>query len=106
GLDLRDVELVVQWRHTKSLCMLWQRLGCAARDPSTEATGIYIVEPKFMDCHMQTKQKVGTSTSVHVRGRKAGPSSRKQPHLQPEHDQSEPDSGAPQTTGRLIVQEE
>ncbi|KAH8978760.1 hypothetical protein EDB86DRAFT_2815529, partial [Lactarius hatsudake] len=58
GLDLRDVELVVQWRHTKSLCMLWQHLGCAARDPSTEATGIYIVEPKFMDCHMQTKQKV------------------------------------------------
>ncbi|KAI9434782.1 P-loop containing nucleoside triphosphate hydrolase protein [Lactarius indigo] len=61
GLDLRNIELVVQWKHTKSFCMLWQRLGRAARDPSTEATGIYIVEPKFMDRRMQTKQKAATN---------------------------------------------
>ncbi|KAH9015958.1 hypothetical protein EDB83DRAFT_2232569 [Lactarius deliciosus] len=49
GLDLRDIKLVVQWKHTKSLCMLWQCLGRVARDTSKEATGIYIVEPQYMD---------------------------------------------------------
>ncbi|KAH9014975.1 hypothetical protein EDB85DRAFT_1811510, partial [Lactarius pseudohatsudake] len=49
GLDLCDIELVVQWKHTQSLCMLWQCLGHAARDPSKEATGIYIVKPQYMD---------------------------------------------------------
>ncbi|KAI9436672.1 P-loop containing nucleoside triphosphate hydrolase protein, partial [Lactarius indigo] len=126
GLDLRNIKLVVQWKHTKSFCMLWQRLGRAARDPSTEATRIYIVKPKFMDRCMQTRQKAAmnagksqqrqlhgvpdtvdvtsTSTSVHVQSGKAGPSSRKRPRHQ--CDQPEPDSGASHTTGRLIVQEE
>ncbi|KAH9068264.1 hypothetical protein EDB83DRAFT_2199774, partial [Lactarius deliciosus] len=49
GLDLRDIEIVVQWRYTQSLCMLWQRLGWAARDPSKEATGIYMIEPQYTD---------------------------------------------------------
>jgi superfamily II DNA/RNA helicase len=43
GLDLRDIELVVQWRYMSSLCTLWQRLGQAAWDPSIEVTGIYMV---------------------------------------------------------------
>jgi superfamily II DNA helicase RecQ len=51
GLDLRDIELVVQWKYTDSLCTLWQRLGRAARDSSTEATGVYIVEPSYTDHH-------------------------------------------------------
>ncbi|KAH9009872.1 P-loop containing nucleoside triphosphate hydrolase protein [Lactarius hengduanensis] len=49
GLDIRDVEIVVQWRYTPSLCTLWQRLGRAARNPSAEASGIYVVEPQYMD---------------------------------------------------------
>ncbi|KAH9023948.1 P-loop containing nucleoside triphosphate hydrolase protein [Lactarius pseudohatsudake] len=49
GLDLWDIEIVVQWRYTQSLCMLWQRLGQAARDPNKEATGIYMVEPQHTD---------------------------------------------------------
>ncbi|KAH9029179.1 P-loop containing nucleoside triphosphate hydrolase protein [Lactarius hengduanensis] len=49
GLDLRDIEIVIQWRYTQSLCMLWQRLGQAARDPSKEATGIYMIEPQYTD---------------------------------------------------------
>ncbi|KAH9010896.1 P-loop containing nucleoside triphosphate hydrolase protein [Lactarius pseudohatsudake] len=68
GLDLRDIELVVQWKHTKSFCMLWQRLGRAARDPSTEATGIYIVEPKYMDHRTQAKQKVATQAEKSQQG--------------------------------------
>ncbi|KAG1785764.1 P-loop containing nucleoside triphosphate hydrolase protein [Suillus plorans] len=49
GLDLRDIALVIQWKYTSSLCTLWQRLGRAARDISTEATGIYLVEPQYID---------------------------------------------------------
>ncbi|KAH9071530.1 hypothetical protein EDB83DRAFT_2176282, partial [Lactarius deliciosus] len=49
GLDIRDVEIVVQWRYTPLLCTLWQRLGQAAREPSAEASGIYVVEPQYMD---------------------------------------------------------
>ncbi|KAI9431018.1 hypothetical protein H4582DRAFT_1823209, partial [Lactarius indigo] len=123
GLDLCNIELVVQWKHTKSFCMLWQHLGRAARDPSTEATRIYIVEPKFMDCRMQTKQKAATnagklqqrqlhgvpdtvdvtstSMSAHVQSGKAGPSSWKWPRHQ--RNQPEPDSGAPHTTGSVTV---
>ncbi|KAF8270416.1 hypothetical protein EI94DRAFT_1539336, partial [Lactarius quietus] len=49
GLDLCDIELVVQWKYTDSLCTLWQRLGRVAQDPSKEATGVYIIEPSYMD---------------------------------------------------------
>ncbi|KAH9060566.1 P-loop containing nucleoside triphosphate hydrolase protein [Lactarius vividus] len=34
---------------TPSLCTLWQRLGRAAREPSAEASGIYVVEPQYLD---------------------------------------------------------
>ncbi|EGN96635.1 hypothetical protein SERLA73DRAFT_154130 [Serpula lacrymans var. lacrymans S7.3] len=49
GLDIRDVELVVQWRYVESLCTLFQRLGHGARDTNLEAVGVYIVEPKYFD---------------------------------------------------------
>ncbi|KAI9457456.1 P-loop containing nucleoside triphosphate hydrolase protein [Lactarius psammicola] len=63
GLDLRDIEIVIQWRYTQSLCMLWQRLGQAARDPSKEATGIYMVEPQYLDKHrMQADKRVTEHT--------------------------------------------
>ena len=41
----------MQWKYTKLLCTLWQRLGRAARDPSKEAIGVYIVEPSYTDHH-------------------------------------------------------
>ncbi|KAH7904694.1 P-loop containing nucleoside triphosphate hydrolase protein [Hygrophoropsis aurantiaca] len=56
GLDLRDVELVIQWKYTSSLCTLIQRLGRAARDGKIEATGIYLVEPQFWDYHKSRAQ--------------------------------------------------
>ncbi|KAG2754120.1 P-loop containing nucleoside triphosphate hydrolase protein, partial [Suillus brevipes Sb2] len=56
GLDLRDIALVIQWKYTSSLCTLWQRLGRAARDISTEATGIYLVEPQYID-HQKEKTR-------------------------------------------------
>jgi ATP-dependent helicase YprA (DUF1998 family) len=39
------------------MCTLWQRLGRAARDPSREASGIYVVEPQFMDYHCQRAEQ-------------------------------------------------
>ncbi|KAG2045713.1 P-loop containing nucleoside triphosphate hydrolase protein [Suillus hirtellus] len=54
GLDLRDIALVIQWKYTSSLCTLWQHLGRAAQDISTEATGIYLVKPQFLKKHKST----------------------------------------------------
>ncbi|KIJ09295.1 hypothetical protein PAXINDRAFT_17613 [Paxillus involutus ATCC 200175] len=39
GLDIHDIELVIQWGYTKSLCILMQRLGRGARGTDVEATG-------------------------------------------------------------------
>ncbi|KAI9437493.1 P-loop containing nucleoside triphosphate hydrolase protein, partial [Lactarius indigo] len=124
GLDLHDVELVVQWKHTQSLCMLWQRLGRAARDPSKEATGIYIVEPQYMDhCRVQAEQRVASQAErsrlqevpdtenvassprrqVRVEGGHKGcPRTRKKPHHQP----NQSGSMVPHATGNLIIQEQ
>ncbi|EIW73940.1 P-loop containing nucleoside triphosphate hydrolase protein [Coniophora puteana RWD-64-598 SS2] len=49
GLDLRGVELVIQWRYTPSLCTLLQRFGRTGRGPNEEATAIYFVEPQYTD---------------------------------------------------------
>ena len=63
GLDLYDVKLVVQWKYTQSLCMLWQRLGHAVCDSSKEATGVYIVELQYMDHHwIQAGQRAALRT--------------------------------------------
>ncbi|RDB20010.1 ATP-dependent DNA helicase RecQ [Hypsizygus marmoreus] len=51
GLDIPDIELVIQWRYVPSLCTLTQRLGRGARRSSAEASGIYLVEPKYFDHH-------------------------------------------------------
>jgi hypothetical protein len=60
GLDMPGIEIVVQWRYMQSLCTLWQHLGQAARDPRREATGIYLVEPQYMD---QTRKQSDQSAS-------------------------------------------
>ncbi|KAH9020365.1 hypothetical protein EDB83DRAFT_2527937 [Lactarius deliciosus] len=121
GLDLRDIELVVQWKHTKSLCMLWQRLGRVARDTSKEATGIYIVEPQYMDHRrVQAEEKAASQAEkerrrlqdapdtanvtsprrVRAAVEKGGPKTQKRPRHQ--YDQS----SAIRATGKLIVQEQ
>ncbi|KAI9452135.1 P-loop containing nucleoside triphosphate hydrolase protein [Lactarius psammicola] len=101
GLDIRNIEIVIQWRYTSSLCTLWQRLGRAARDPSNEASGIYFVEPQYMDHHRkaavriekaQQKRLQGATESEHASTRKkarthdekAGPSTRKKTQLRQE----------------------
>lgn len=45
-MDLPDIELIVQWKATCELTMLWQRFGRAARGTGQEATAILLVEKK------------------------------------------------------------
>ncbi|KAF9462525.1 P-loop containing nucleoside triphosphate hydrolase protein, partial [Collybia nuda] len=55
GMDLPDVEIVVQWKATCDLCTLWQRFGRAARGQGQTATAILLVEPKDLDNERRTK---------------------------------------------------
>ncbi|KAH9032208.1 P-loop containing nucleoside triphosphate hydrolase protein, partial [Lactarius hengduanensis] len=127
GLDLRDIEIVVQWRYTQSLCMLWQRLGRAARDPSREATGIYMVEPQYTDQRRIRADKKASEHTEKARQKKSqgiadansGPSrlTRKRVRSHEEgagHSMRKksqrhvgrPEVLTPQTAGKLIVKEE
>ncbi|EJF56826.1 hypothetical protein DICSQDRAFT_35802, partial [Dichomitus squalens LYAD-421 SS1] len=49
GVDITDIELVVQWRTTCDLNSLWQRFSRAARDPSRTGLAILFVEPRHFD---------------------------------------------------------
>ncbi|KAG6808474.1 hypothetical protein H0H92_004013 [Tricholoma furcatifolium] len=49
GMDLADIEVVVQWKATCDMCTLWQRFGRAARGPGREGTAILLVEKKDID---------------------------------------------------------
>ncbi|KAI0674174.1 P-loop containing nucleoside triphosphate hydrolase protein [Trametes maxima] len=49
GVDIEDVELVVQWKVTCDLDSLWQRFGRAARGPGREAVAVLLAEPKYFD---------------------------------------------------------
>ncbi|KAI0038956.1 P-loop containing nucleoside triphosphate hydrolase protein, partial [Auriscalpium vulgare] len=49
GVDLPDVELVIQWRATCNLATLWQRFGRGARDLALTARALFLVEPKHFD---------------------------------------------------------
>ncbi|KAF7293390.1 ATP-dependent DNA helicase RecQ [Mycena indigotica] len=53
GLDLPDVEIVVQYRLTRGgdACTLWQRIGRAARDPAIEGTAVVLVDESTYDHH-------------------------------------------------------
>ncbi|KAG2136625.1 uncharacterized protein EDB93DRAFT_1091637, partial [Suillus bovinus] len=46
-----DIQLVIQWGYTGSLCALMQHLGCAARDPAVTAIAMYFVEQEYFDTY-------------------------------------------------------
>ncbi|KAF8988678.1 hypothetical protein BDQ17DRAFT_1257558 [Cyathus striatus] len=48
GMDLPDINIVVQYKATSDLCTLWQCFGHAAHSAGKQATGILLVEPKDM----------------------------------------------------------
>ncbi len=49
GIDIPDIEIVVQWRTMCDLSTLWQRFGRAAREPGREALAVLFVEAKYFD---------------------------------------------------------
>lgn len=48
-MNLPDIKLVVQWKATCELSMLWQRFGWAAHGTGQGATAILLVEKKDTD---------------------------------------------------------
>ncbi|KAG2093561.1 hypothetical protein BD769DRAFT_1370633 [Suillus cothurnatus] len=44
GMDVPDILLVIQWRATCKLSMLWQRWGRATRDRQLQGTAILFAE--------------------------------------------------------------
>ena len=55
GMDLPDIQVVVQWRALCNLMTLWQRLGRGARDRSYTATAIFLVEKEHFDEEREKK---------------------------------------------------
>lgn len=61
-MDLPDVQLVIQWKATCDLCMLWQRFGCGGRGSDQLVTAILLVERKDTNeehCKRQNVQQRG-----------------------------------------------
>lgn len=50
-MDVKDIQLVVQWRLMCDPTTLWQRLGQAGQDHQTdvEMTGVFLVEKEHFD---------------------------------------------------------
>ncbi|KAI0052949.1 P-loop containing nucleoside triphosphate hydrolase protein, partial [Auriscalpium vulgare] len=49
GVDLPDIELIIQWKATCNLATLWQRFGRGARNPLLTAKVLFLVEPKHFE---------------------------------------------------------
>ena len=56
-MDLPDIELVVQWRASCNLMMLWQRFGRGARDRNYKAKAIFLVEKEHFAEEREKKLK-------------------------------------------------
>ncbi|KAF8152273.1 P-loop containing nucleoside triphosphate hydrolase protein, partial [Crassisporium funariophilum] len=55
GMDLPNIEIVVQWKATADLCTLWQRFGRAARGNGKTGTAILLVKKKDTKDMRKTK---------------------------------------------------
>ena len=65
-MDLPDIEIIVQFKATCTLCTLWQRFGCAARGSGYQATAILLVEKKHLRPQGGTDSRPGIRTSTPV----------------------------------------
>ncbi|KIJ10206.1 hypothetical protein PAXINDRAFT_16777 [Paxillus involutus ATCC 200175] len=68
GLDIRDIELVIQWGYVKSLCTLMQRLGRGARGTDVEATGAYFVDRSYRKKKGKGNTKAGSKRKAKSQG--------------------------------------
>ncbi|KAI0641185.1 P-loop containing nucleoside triphosphate hydrolase protein [Trametes meyenii] len=57
GIDIPDIEVVVQWRVTCDMDSLWQRFGRAARGPGTEAIAVLFAEAKYFNQEKESAAK-------------------------------------------------
>lgn len=64
GLDLRDIDLVIQWRVTCDPCTMWQRFGRAGRDDTRTATAILFAESKYFDANKPAEKKRKADTQL------------------------------------------
>ena len=55
GIDLPDIQLIIQWRASCDLCTLWQRFGRAVRDLKLQGRALFLVEPKYFDAAKRAK---------------------------------------------------
>jgi hypothetical protein len=55
GVDLPDIELIIQWKATCDLCMLWQRFGRCACKLSLTGRALFLVELKFFDAKRELR---------------------------------------------------
>ncbi|KAL6308381.1 P-loop containing nucleoside triphosphate hydrolase protein [Sparassis latifolia] len=64
GVDIADIEIVVQWRATCDMDALWQRIGRAARRPGMTALAIFLVEGKYFDDEKLKKTQICTAGGI------------------------------------------
>jgi superfamily II DNA helicase RecQ len=74
GLDLSNIEIVVQYLVPPSLSTLVQRLGRGGRDPGMRAFGIFLAEPKYFDDVKAAAEARAQARKKKRRKRGAGPS--------------------------------
>ncbi|KIJ12624.1 hypothetical protein PAXINDRAFT_34534, partial [Paxillus involutus ATCC 200175] len=55
GMDVSDIKLILQWRTTCKLAMLWQRFGRAVRNKELTGTVILFAEKDFFDDEREAK---------------------------------------------------
>jgi superfamily II DNA/RNA helicase len=48
-MDIPDITLVIQWRATCKISMLWQRWGRAARDQQLQGTTVLFAKKEYFD---------------------------------------------------------
>ncbi|KAH9919666.1 P-loop containing nucleoside triphosphate hydrolase protein [Amylocystis lapponica] len=57
GLDLPNIQLIIQWKAPSNMNTLWQRFGCAARADGVHGVAILIVEKTYFDNKKEKKDK-------------------------------------------------
>ncbi|KIP02702.1 hypothetical protein PHLGIDRAFT_78720, partial [Phlebiopsis gigantea 11061_1 CR5-6] len=81
GVDLSDIEIIIQWKCTCDMDTLWQRFGRAARDAKREAIAILFVEAKYFDedrekaterARKEEKRRANRAAQKEIGKRKAG----------------------------------
>ncbi|KAI0687266.1 P-loop containing nucleoside triphosphate hydrolase protein [Earliella scabrosa] len=105
GLDLSDIELIIQWKVPLTMNTLWQRFGRAARGDGRFAFAILFAEKEYFDEEQERKaiaaekRKQQPSRKRKRRGNQNIPASKRPAHNPSLSDSSalQPGSNAPNT---------